>query len=120
MTIVLVAVAGAAGALARYGIGHAMGMRSFPWATLGINLVGSFLLGVLWRVSLERHWPDTATIPLGLGFLGAFTTFSTFSNETIDLVRSDRAEAALLYVAVSVAGGLVAATLGYALGRASA
>jgi CrcB protein len=117
MTVVLVAVAGAAGALSRYGVGHLVGPRTFPWATLGINLVGSFLLGVLWRAGLEHRWSDAVMTPLGLGFLGAFTTFSTFSNETMDLLRTDRPLAAGSYVAASVLGGLLAAAAGYAAGR---
>lgn len=118
--VVLVAAAGAAGALSRYGLGAVVGARDFPWATLGINLVGSFLLGVLWRGAQERQWPETTTVPLGLGFLGAFTTFSTFSNETMELLRTDRALAAGTYVAVSVVGGLLAAAAGYTAGRAFA
>lgn len=117
VTVVLVAVAGAAGALSRYGIGHLVGPRSFPWTTLGINLLGSFLLGVLWRAGLEHRWPDTVTTPLGLGFLGAFTTYSTFSNETMELLRTDRPTAAGLYVSASLVGGLLAAAAGYAAGR---
>lgn len=117
MTAVLVAVAGAAGALSRYGVGHLVGSRSFPWATLGINLAGSFLLGVLWRAGLEQRWSETVTTSLGLGFLGAFTTFSTFSNETMELLRTDRPAAAGLYAAASLVGGLLAAAAGYAAGR---
>lgn len=120
MTPVLVAVAGAAGALSRYGIGHAVGERSFPWATLAINVLGSFLLGLLWRVGLERDWPASTVTPLGTGFLGAFTTYSTFSNETVALVRADRAAAAGAYVALSVLAGLLAAAAGYAAGRSVA
>ncbi len=59
-----------------------MGPRSFPWATLAINLLGSFLLGVLAKLAADGGWPDKTTLPLGVGFLGAFTTFSTFSVET--------------------------------------
>ena len=60
-----------------------IGVRSFPWATLGINLVGSYLLGLLLVLGAERDWPETTTVPLSIGFLGAFTTFSTFSYETL-------------------------------------
>lgn len=117
MKVLLVAVAGAAGALARYGVGSAVGTRSFPWATLGINLVGSFLLGLLLRTGLQRGWPETTTVPLGIGFLGAFTTFSTFSNEAYEMLRTDRAAAALAYVALSLVGGVLAAAAGYAAAR---
>ena len=117
MRVVLVGLAGAAGALARYGIGLAVGARSFPWATLGINVSGSFVLGVVLALSLERGWSENTTVPIAVGFLGAYTTFSTFSYETFTLARTDRAPAAMLYVAVSVVAGVLAAGAGYVLGR---
>lgn len=120
MTALLVAVAGAAGALTRYGIGHAFGVRSFPWATLAINLSGSFLFGVVLSLAVKRQWPDTATLPLAVGFLGAYTTFSTFSYESFTLLRTDRATAAVIYVVVSVLGGLLAAWAGFSAARSLA
>jgi CrcB protein len=116
----LVGVAGAAGALARYGIAAAVGARSFPWATLAINIVGSFALGALLRVAAERGWPETTTVPLAVGFLGAFTTFSTFSNEVHGLLRGERLAAAAVYLTASVLGGVLAAAAGYAAARAVA
>lgn len=120
MKVALLAMAGALGAAARYGIGAAVGLRTFPWTTLGINLVGSFLLGLVLRVGALRHWPDTTTVPLAVGFLGAFTTFSTFSYEVHSLLRTDRAGAALTYAVLSVGGGLAAAAAGYAAARSLA
>jgi CrcB protein len=115
--VALVGVAGAAGALTRYAIAVAVGVRSFPWATLAINLTGSFVLGLLLTVGIHREWPETTIVPLAIGFLGAYTTFSTFSYETFTLVRADRAPTAMLYVAVSIAGGLASAALGYVVAR---
>lgn len=120
MKVALIAVAGAAGALSRYGIAVAIGLRSFPWTTLGINLVGSFLLGLVLRLGDLRHWPDTTTVPIAIGFLGAFTTFSTFSYEVHTLLRTDRAPAALGYVGLSLVGGVLAAAAGYASARSLA
>jgi CrcB protein len=120
MKVTLVALAGAAGALSRYGIGVAVGVRSFPWATLGINLTGSFLLGFVITTGTERGWPETATVPIAIGFLGAYTTFSTFSFETYTLLRTDRAAVAATYVGISILGGIAAAALGYAAARAIA
>ena len=117
MKIVLIAVAGAAGALTRYGIATAIGVRSFPWATLAINITGSFVLGMLLTASIQRGWPENTVIPLSVGFLGAYTTFSTFSYETFTLGRADRFVSAALYVAVSVAGGVLAACAGYLLAK---
>jgi CrcB protein len=115
--VVLIAIAGAAGALTRYGVGLAVGVRSFPWATLGINLTGSLLLGFLLAMSIERSWSETSVLPLSIGFLGAYTTFSTFSYETFTLVRTDRLPTAVVYVLVSVVGGVLAAAAGYAAAR---
>lgn len=117
MKTALVALAGATGALTRYGIGVAVGVRDFPWATLGINVAGSFVLGIVLTTAAARSWPDTATVPIAVGFLGAFTTFSTFSYETYTLVRTGRAATAAVYVAASMALGVAAAAAGYALGR---
>jgi CrcB protein len=118
MKAIMVGVAGAAGALTRYGVGLAVGVRSFPWSTLGINLSGSYVLGLLLTLAIGRHWPDDVTVPLAVGFLGAYTTFSTFSVETYTLLRTDRAAVALVYVAASVVGGVAAAGVGYATGHA--
>lgn len=117
MKVVLVAIAGAAGALARYGIGVAVGVRSFPWATLGINLTGSLLLGFVVTLGLERRWSDVSVVPITVGFLGAFTTFSTLSYETFTLLRTGRAATALVYVGASVVGGVLAAAAGYLTAR---
>ncbi len=114
----MVALAGAAGALARYGIGSAVGPRDFPWSTLGINLAGSLALGFIVRTGDLRGWSDLVTIALGVGFLGAFTTFSTFSVETQSMLRDGRSTAAGLYVAASLIGGVGLAAVGYALASA--
>ena len=117
MKIFLIAVAGAAGALTRYWIATAIGVRSFPWTTLAINVTGSFVLGMLLTASIQRGWPENTVIPLSVGFLGAYTTFSTFSYETFTLGRADRFVSAALYVAVSVTGGILAACAGYVLAK---
>ena len=111
------AVAGAVGALTRFGVGTAVGIRAFPWATLGINVVGSFLLGLLLQAAPGRLGDDVR-VALGVGFLGAFTTFSTFSYETVSMLRDGRAGAAVAYVAASLVLGIGAAAVGYAVGAA--
>jgi CrcB protein len=87
------------------------GPLSFPWAILGINLVGSFLLGAL--LSLGTRLSESVVATIAVGFLGAFTTFSTFSNDTLMLLRAGRVLAAVGYVAASVLLGVVAAAGGY-------
>jgi CrcB protein len=110
MAILLVAVGGVLGVLARYGVGKHI------WAIVAINIAGSFLLGLLvaggW---FSRDVRDA----IGVGFLGGFTTFSTFSVQIV--LEGDGGEwgRAALYLSVSVLGGIAAATAGYALGRAA-
>ena len=92
MPTLLVAIAGAAGAVLRYRIGVAVGVRTFPWATLGINLVGCFLLAALLAGPVQSRWGATATTAIGIGLLGSFTTFSTFGYETLTLLRTGRVQ----------------------------
>src|SRR5688500_1374309 len=87
---VVVALAGAAGALARYAIGLAVGPQSFPWATLGINVSGSFALGVGLTVAASHGWSPELVAAVAVGFLGAYTTFSTFAFESFDLAHTGR------------------------------
>lgn len=115
-----VGLAGAFGAVARYRIGLAVGARTFPWATLGINLAGCLLLGIVLAGPAAERWPASLTAAVAVGFLGAFTTFSTFGYETFTLLRTGRAGTAALYVLASVVGGVLAAGAGYAAGRALA
>jgi CrcB protein len=117
MRYLWVGLAGAIGAIARYAIGVNVDQSRFPWATLGINLSGSFLLGVFLTLALGRL-PVAVMTPIAVGFIGGYTTFSTFAWEGFTMGDSGRVGAAALYVTVSVLGGLAAAALGYTLGRA--
>ena len=118
MTWLLVILAGAAGTAARYGIQLLVGPRSFPWATLATNVVGSFLIGLVLTLSVMNRLDSRQTAVLAVGFLGAFTTYSTFAWETFTLSRLDRLVEAALYLALSVVLGVVAAAAGYRLGQA--
>jgi CrcB protein len=106
----LVALAGATGAAARYGIERALPAShgELPMGTLLVNVVGCLLLGLL--VARRRDDPWLRPV-LGTGALGGFTTFSTFAVQT-DHLLADRPSVALLYVALSLAGGLGAVHLG--------
>lgn len=122
MKIGLVVVGGAIGALARYAIGALLPAQvgSLPWATFGINLLGSFLLGVLMAVVTSRlSAPADEYVRLffGIGLLGAFTTFSTFEFETYALLTSGNPFTAILYVSLSVVGGLCCVWLGLSATR---
>ena len=116
-----VAVAGAIGALVRWGLGTAIGERfpQFPWATMVINMTGSFLLGLLFVVLTERSTASPAMrLTLTTGLMGAYTTFATFSLETFRLVENGAFAQAGANVAGNVVLGLVAVALGIGLGRA--
>jgi len=104
------------GVIARYAISSPFHADALPWATVGINIAGSFLLGVL--VSSHTFSEDFRTIA-GVGFLGGFTTFSTFSVQAFLDLEAGEPLRALLYVTVSVFVGLAAAASGYYLGRAA-
>lgn len=118
MTWLLIGLAGAAGALCRHAITLAVGPRPFPIATLAINVVGSFLLGVVLTAGALGRLTPQATTALAVGFLGAFTTYSTFSWELFTLGRTDRLLAGAAYLALSVVLGVLAAAAGYRLGSA--
>jgi CrcB protein len=118
MTTALVALAGAVGAVGRYRIGLAVGMRSFPWATLAINITGCFVLALVLAGPGASRWSPSTTTAIAVGLLGAYTTFSTFGYEAFTLLRTDRVAAAAAYMAVSLFGGLAATAFGYAAGRA--
>ncbi len=115
MIVLLMTFAGAAGVLARYEISSIFHGDALPWATVAINVAGSLLLGVL--VSSHTFSEDTRTI-LGVGFLGGFTTFSTFSVQAFLDIEAGEPMRALIYVSLSVVFGLAAAAAGYVMGRA--
>jgi CrcB protein len=118
MTVLFVFVAGGAGVLARYGISNHFHGDALVWATVGINVTGSFLLGVL--LVFSPDWLSGQTrAALGVGFLGGFTTFSTFSVQAFDDIEAGLPGRAFVYVAVSVLAGIGAAAAGYYLARAA-
>jgi fluoride exporter len=119
-----VALGGVLGANARYWFGGWIQARcglGFPWGTLVVNLSGSLLMGLLLGLVAGRaDHPGSATVRLaaGVGFLGAYTTFSTFSAESLALLEERRWAGAAGYALGSVVGGLAAAYAGLRLGRA--
>lgn len=116
VTTLYVAIGGALGVLARFGVGRVTLHHDWLlWSTVAINVVGSFLLGLL---VAGRMIDRDLREGLGVGFLGGFTTFSTFSVQAVLEWDGGEPARAMLYVGLSVGGGLVAATAGYALGRA--
>lgn len=115
MTTVFVAIGGVLGVLGRYGINRlTLHSDALLWSTVGINVIGSFLLGLL----AAEHWfSRDLREGIGVGLLGGFTTFSTFSVQVVLEVDGGKPGKAAAYVVASVVGGIAAAAAGYALGR---
>jgi CrcB protein len=116
-----VAFGGALGALARYGLDRLIERRSaslFPWSTFTINVTGCLLVGFVVGALVDRHHaPAWIRSALVLGFCGAYTTFSTFAQETLDLVEARDYAIALASVSASVVVGMAAVLAGNGLGR---
>ncbi len=119
MTWLFVALGGAAGTLARFAIAQALPVRGFPVATLGINVVGSFILGALAAALPARSASPALTAALTVGFCGGFTTRSTFALETVRMGGDGLTGRAVAYVVATVCLCVAAAALGLAVGRPS-
>jgi CrcB protein len=121
MLLIAIGLGGCAGALARYGLGRWAARRwpsPFPWGTFGINISGALLLGFLTGLSAgARPLPPLWRQALGTGFLGAYTTFSTWQVETLRLLHGRRPVTAAANIALSVGAGIGAAWAGLLLGR---
>ena len=121
-TIIGVGLAGAVGALTRYGLEGLISERfsgAFPLGTFVINLSGSFVLGLLFVIMTERTSVSPALrTSLTVGFVGAYTTFSTFSFETVRLIEEGAFAIAAWNVVATLALGLVAVWAGMSVGRA--
>lgn len=121
MTVLLLALAGGLGAVARFVLDGAVGAARawrHPVGTTVINLSGSFLLGLLAGLAAGRLLPDAGLLVLGTGFLGGYTTFSTAAFETVRLAEQRRWGAALLHGLGQVVVGTALAALGYVVGAA--
>lgn len=119
--IIAIALGGAFGAVGRFGTSHwvyeTFG-RSFPYGTLAVNILGSFVMGLLTVLLVDRFntTPEVRGFML-IGFLGAFTTFSTFSIETLNLINHGDMVRAGLNMVISVLVCVTACWLGMVLGR---
>lgn len=112
----LVAVGGSIGAVLRYSISLMFPNQSFPYSTLIINLVGSFLLGIILAMGLRNDtMPAGTRLFLATGICGGFTTFSGFSAENLDLLQVGKYNLAFVYIIASVVGGIVATWFGFKL-----
>ena len=113
----IVALGGALGATLRYAVSEWVSIESFPYATLSVNLIGSFLLGVLAVGLAQNLLSANMALLLGMGVLGAFTTMSTFSLETVQMFEQGKGSLAIVYVALTMALGPLLALLGWKIGE---
>ncbi len=121
MMLLGIALAGALGTLFRYGMPGWMQRwlgPEFPWGTLSVNLLGCLLLGLLMELARHTGWvPPGVRFIVGIGFLGGFTTFSTFGYETFRAIEAGDWLAGLFNVLLNVAGGFALVAVGTGLAR---
>ena len=120
MVLVWVMIAGGLGSGARYLVGQWATARldpSFPFGTLIVNLAGCFALGLLAQLASSASWSPEWRAAVTVGFLGGFTTYSSFNHETLTLLAAGSTGTALLNVAATLAGGFAAGWLGIVAAR---
>ncbi len=112
MDLIWVGIGGAFGSLSRYQLGKIIARRSkstFPWGTIVINISGAILLGVVSGMGAGSH----LSLLVADGFLGAFTTFSTFMYEGFNLIKGNKKKSALAYMLITLLGGILGYVVGY-------
>jgi CrcB protein len=122
MYYITIGIGGMIGSILRYVLSRLLSsaMSPFPIGTLAANLIGSFLLGLFTSRLLERKvLPPYILSGIGTGLIGSFTTFSTFSVETVQLIKEGHLFLAFIYIVISFAGGLILAYSGYKIGEKS-
>ncbi len=109
-------IGGGVGSMIRYWIQLIMHERiaayNFPWATFSVNIAGSFLIGIFYALSSKFNFSPELRLLLTAGLCGGFTTFSTFSNDSIEMIRHGDGIMCAVYIAVSVILGIAACFLG--------
>ena len=113
MNALFVFLGGGTGSVLRYLVGLWIGSAAFPWATFAVNAVGSMAIGLFSGWASRFGWSEGMRLMLTIGLCGGFTTFSTFSKESLALIEGGRYGLFVLYVAGSVALGIIAAALGF-------
>lgn len=108
MKFLLVFLGGGAGSVLRYAVALMMNGRGWPWGTLAVNVLGSFLIGLVGALSGKGVISEEARLFLAVGLCGGFTTFSTFSGECLAMLRAGDWLIVAVYIAVSVLAGIAA------------
>jgi fluoride exporter len=114
--LLLVGLGGSIGSMARYAVSLLIKSITFPFATLSVNIIGSFIIGLVLAMSIkEAGISDNWKIFVATGICGGFTTFSAFSLENMGLLQSGKITMAVIYIIFSIVLGIVATFLGYGL-----
>jgi len=114
--LLLVGLGGGIGSICRYAASLVIHSRHFPYATLAVNILGSFIIGLVFALSMqENSLSANWKLFLVTGICGGFTTFSAFSLENMGLLQSGKTGLAFLYIALSIILGIVATFAGYQL-----
>jgi fluoride exporter len=114
--LLLVGLGGGIGSILRYATALAISTKYFPYATLAVNITGSFIIGIIFAISIKdvvflNNW----RLFLATGICGGFTTFSAFSLENMGLLQSGKIGMAFMYIGLSIVLGIAATFLGYQL-----
>ncbi|OIU68543.1 fluoride efflux transporter CrcB [Rossellomorea aquimaris] len=123
ISYLLVGLAGSLGAMLRYWVGYAFFDESgmFPYATLTVNLIGSFVLALFTTAFVRKFsLPGHVKTAIGTGFIGSFTTFSTLSVETVTLFENGHILLGAVYIFVSILGGLAMSRIGFRMQKGEA
>ncbi len=114
--LLLVGLGGSIGSMARYAASFLVRSKLFPYATLSVNIIGSFIIGLVFALSIkEAGLSNNWKLFLATGICGGFTTFSAFSLENMGLLQSGKIGMALTYIILSIVLGVTATFLGYQL-----
>lgn len=117
MQLILIGLGGFLGAMARFAMGEWLYMENgFPVGTLAVNLIGCLALGWFLAFAKRRGIQSEYVLLIGTGFLGSFTTFSTFSVESVDLMTKGSISVALVYLLTTILAGILLAYIGYKIG----
>ena len=115
--IAIVSLGGAIGATLRFAVGQLLDSTDFPWSTFMVNALGSVVLGAITVYAINRGSSEELMLFFSTGLLGAFTTMSTFSVETMKLIKHDEQFTALAYIMLTFFVCIIGAFLGWEIGE---
>ena len=110
--LLFVFLGGGAGSILRYMVSRWLNTSFFPWGTLAVNIIGCFLVSLFGAWIARQSLPTDLRLLMVVGLCGGFTTFSTFGNETMTMLRNGHLLLSFIYIFLSVAAGIAAAYIG--------